>query len=243
MTGADFAFYAPALGAVAFALRSALSASASRAAQWTLAASLALSGVWMQAEAAGIAALQVALVTTAAAWMLLDPAAMHAQEHAREERFQPLRRAAIPALAWLVPMLRVVLMTRWPLPATAPASWLTPGPTHHFVLGLLVLALALANAASRRDLRGAATGVALAASGAATLLLAPATAAPSGGVALAAAALAAGWLVSLAAVALAGRDTADGEREGDVATPPSSFGTGVSFAVTGVAMALLAGAW
>jgi len=239
MPVADVLFYALAVaalgGAALAALRSSLGG-ASRAALWS---SSALALLWALAGVPGLAALQLALAATVGGVLLLAPRVMAGNDG---DRAALLRRAAAPLLAWLVLLLRVLLMTRWSVDGAAvtrgPASLAVPGLLHHVVLALALLALALLAAASRRTVPGAAIAAASAGSAAATMLVAYSrfTGAGPAAAELAFAVLASSWILSGVAVAMAA------EGEGPAPLAPM-FAAGVSTAAAGVALALLAGTW
>lgn len=236
LSAGDILFYALALSALAAAAVSALRASTAASARASLAGAVALALLWARAGAPGMAALQAALVAVAAAVLLLAPAAMQGDDG---ERARPLRSAAMPVAAWLVLALRTILMTRWPVEGTAATSnWAVPGLLHHLVFALLLLAVALLSAASRRSVRGAAIAAASAGSAVACALVALSRFTTAGAAAgqLAALALFSGWSIAGLAVAVAGEDDVRG-------TLPPSFSTGLATAVAGLAIALLAGTW
>lgn len=247
----DLVFFVLAPVAALAGLASVLQPSLRRAANATLVASIALALLWARAGAAGPAALQLALATTAAGALVLEPSVLRGVDG---DRARLLRRAAPPVLAWLVLVLRVVLMTRWPVASpTSAAGWPLPGLVPFLVLGATMLALALVGAASRRSLGGVALAIPLAGSGVATILVALSrmTGAAEQAGQLAAAAVVSSWVLPAVAIAL-GRGApvhadpdacANAVTHADAAPLPATFATdGLTVAVA-MALALLAGTW
>lgn len=234
----DVLFYALALAAVAGVVVSVLRTSLLCSVQAALASAAAIALLWARAGAPGMAALQIGLLAVAGGVLLLAPSAMRGADG---DRADLLRSAAMPVAAWLVLVLRVLLMTRWPVESTAPvAAWAAPGLPHHMVLALVLLALALLSAASHRSVRGSAIAVALAGSAVATALVALShfTAVGAAAGQMAALVVASSWGAAAVAVAVA----VTGDEEAPLALSPA-FSTGLSSVVAGLAFALLAGTW
>ncbi len=179
MSGADLAFFVPALVAFSSALAAAVVADPRRATAALLAAAAAEAALACSLGAWDVAAVEALVVGAGAAlWRRGATASAAGAPGARESATgaRPRRGwSALLVVAFVALAARAVLMVRWPDAASGAGRmpWLLPvGPAHHLLAQVLVFGAGWFAAITRREVLGIAIGMATMLAAAVTAIVA-----------------------------------------------------------------------